>query len=99
MPARGDLLFMLKDAKPEILHFSVNTKQVPCCTTSVLTSLYFGKNTVSIAKTCNLPLTQSFGAQLVCLDAHCLFSRHSLLLHTALPTIAPSASKPSTPSR
>ena len=79
MPARSDLLFMLKDAKHEVLHFSVNTTQVPCCTTSVLTSLYFGKNTVSIAKTCNLPLTQSFGAQLVCLDAHCL-SLHAPLL-------------------
>ena len=74
---------MLKDAKHEILHFSVNTTQVPCCTPSVLTSLYFGKNTVSIAKTCNLPLTQSFGAQLVCLDSHCLSSLSPPLSHSA----------------
>ena len=63
---------MVKNDKSCILHFSVNTTQVPCCTRSDLTSLYFSKNTISIDKGCSLPLTQSFAAQLVCLDQQAL---------------------------
>lgn len=63
---------MVKNDKSCILHFSVNTTQVPCCTRGDLTSLYFSKNTISIDKGCSLPLTQSFAAQLLCLDQQAL---------------------------
>lgn len=59
---------MLKNEKKEVLHFSINTTQVPCCTPLDLTSLYFYKNNISIAKSSSLPLTQSFAVQLICLD-------------------------------
>ena len=70
---------MVKNEKKEVLHFSINTTQVPTCTDTDLTSLYFGRNTVSVAKKSSVPLTQSFAAQLICLNKEYLYpsSLHS----------------------
>lgn len=59
---------MVKNEKKEVIHFSVNTTQVPCCTPDDLTSLYFYKNNISIAKSSDLPLIQSFAVQALFLD-------------------------------
>lgn len=71
---------MLKNEKKEVLHFSINTTQVPCCTPYDLTSLYFYKNNISIAKSSNLPFTDSFAVQLICLDHTYLYICIFLLL-------------------
>lgn len=83
VPARGDLLIMVKNDKKEVLHFSINTTQVPTCTDTDLTSLYFGRNTVSVAKKCTVPLTQSFAAQLICLNKEHLSFSASLFTSSA----------------
>lgn len=73
----------MKNNKKDILHFSINTTQVPCCTHMDLTSLYFSKNNISIDKGCSLPLTQSFAVQLICLDHDSLFVCMSVVIRSA----------------
>ena len=79
---------MLKNKKEEVLHFSINTTQVPTCTNTDLTSLYFGRNTVSVAKKSTVPLTQSFAVQLICLNKDYLYTppNPSNLVRTILRT-------------
>ena len=72
LPARGDLIFLLKNEKKVILHFSINTTEMPCCTPTTLTSLYFSKDNISIDKGNSLPLTKSFACQLICLEKESL---------------------------
>lgn len=79
---------MLKNEKKEVLHFSINTTQVPCCTPYDLTSLYFYKNNISIAKSSNLPFPDSFAVQLICLDHTSLYSFLSLLLLVVINQVA-----------
>ena len=73
----------MKNNKKDILHFSINTTQVPCCTHIDLTSLYFYKNNISIDKGCSLPLTQSFAVQLICLDHESLYQSLRILIISA----------------
>ena len=73
----------MKNNKKDILHFSINTTQVPCCTHMDLTSLYFCKNNISIDKGCTLPLTQSFAVQLICLDNESLYAYMSIMMSSA----------------
>lgn len=71
---------MVKNEKKEVFHFSINTTQVPCCTATDLTSLYFGRNNVSVPKKSPVPLTQSFAVQLICLNKEYLWARRHLVI-------------------
>ena len=73
---------MVKNEKKEILHFSINTTQIPCCTPEDLNSIYFYKNNISISKTSKLPLTQSFAVQLICLDQSSLYVFSRMIMIT-----------------